>query len=183
MKGMVFTEFLEMVEDKFGFETADIIVEKSDLASGGAYTSVGTYDHAEMVSLVSALSQETNVPVPNLLNAYGKHLFGQFANGYQRFFSNVTNSFDFMGNIEDYIHVEVRKLYPDAELPRFDIDRQDENTLKLNYFSERGLADFAQGLIEGCVAHYNEKVTIFRTDIKPDGTQTEFLLKREAVNG
>jgi len=31
MKGIVFTEFLELVEDKFGLEMVDNIIESSDL--------------------------------------------------------------------------------------------------------------------------------------------------------
>ena len=53
MKGIVFTEFLEMVETKFGLETVDNIIENSDLKSEGIYTSVGTYDFNEMVTPVS----------------------------------------------------------------------------------------------------------------------------------
>ncbi|MEL7340130.1 MAG: heme NO-binding domain-containing protein, partial [Bacteroidota bacterium] len=55
MKGIVFTEFLEMVEDTFGFETADNIVSQAELPSGGVYTAVGTYPALEMVSLVGKL--------------------------------------------------------------------------------------------------------------------------------
>ena len=35
MKGIVFTEFLEMVEEKFGLEVVDYIIESSELASEG----------------------------------------------------------------------------------------------------------------------------------------------------
>ena len=35
MKGIVFTEFLEMVEDKFSPELADRIIEGAELPSGG----------------------------------------------------------------------------------------------------------------------------------------------------
>ncbi|MBT8311465.1 MAG: hypothetical protein HKP23_01335, partial [Flavobacteriaceae bacterium] len=38
MKGIVFTEFLEMVEDKFGLEVVDTIIEKAELPSEGVYT-------------------------------------------------------------------------------------------------------------------------------------------------
>ena len=36
MKGIVFTEFLEMVEEKYGYEVVDQIIEESKLPSGGA---------------------------------------------------------------------------------------------------------------------------------------------------
>ncbi|MBA1333177.1 heme transporter CcmB, partial [Candidatus Endoriftia persephone str. Guaymas] len=44
MKGIVFSKFIEFVEERFSPEMADDIIESSDLPSGGAYTSVGTYD-------------------------------------------------------------------------------------------------------------------------------------------
>ena len=40
MKGIVFTEFLEMVEEKFDLETLDKIIINSKLPSEGVYTSV-----------------------------------------------------------------------------------------------------------------------------------------------
>ena len=75
MKGIVFTEFIEMVEAEFGFKTAQTIIEKSNLESGGAYTSIGTYNHSEMIELVSNLAIETNSNVKDLLLEYGKYLF------------------------------------------------------------------------------------------------------------
>jgi hypothetical protein len=58
MKGIVFTEFLDLVEAKFGLETVDEIIEKSDLKSKGVYTSIGTYDFSEMLSLITNLSEK-----------------------------------------------------------------------------------------------------------------------------
>jgi len=42
MKGIVFTEFLDLVEEKFGMEMVDKIITQSELESEGAYTAVGT---------------------------------------------------------------------------------------------------------------------------------------------
>ena len=41
MRGIVFTEFLALVEDKFGLEMVDRIIFQSNLASEGAYTTIG----------------------------------------------------------------------------------------------------------------------------------------------
>ena len=51
MKGIVFTEFLDLVEAKFGYEVVDHIIQESKLPNEGAYTGVGTYPHGEMVAL------------------------------------------------------------------------------------------------------------------------------------
>ncbi len=75
MKGIVFTEFLEMVEQKFGISLADKIVQQPNI-DFDSYTAVGSYPHGQMVNLVINLSKETGIPVPDLLKTYGHHLFG-----------------------------------------------------------------------------------------------------------
>lgn len=52
MKGIVFSEFMDLVEESFGLEMIDELIEQSDLPSGGSYTAVGTYPHGEMLTLV-----------------------------------------------------------------------------------------------------------------------------------
>lgn len=45
MKGIIFTEFLDMVDEQFGFEVTEHIIEKAkhQLSTGGSYSAVGTY--------------------------------------------------------------------------------------------------------------------------------------------
>ena len=179
MKGIVFTEFMEMVEDQFGFETADKIITESPLPSGGIYTAVGTYSHTEMVQLVVNLSKESEISVDQLLKVFGRHLFTRFAAGYGQFFEGVTDSFSFLSSIENYIHIEVRKLYPDAELPTFDTTLLNPTTLEMIYRSERGFADFAEGLIEGCMKHFDDTVTIERENISGDNKEVRFTITKQ----
>jgi hypothetical protein len=184
MKGIVFTEFLDMVEARFGLAALDQIIERSDLPSGGAYTAVGTYDHQELVALVGTLASITRTPVPDLLRTYGRHLFGRFAERFPRFFPAEIDCFQFLSGIDSYIHVEVRKLYPDAELPQFDVGRPAENELSLTYRSCRPFGVFAEGLIQGCIEHFGEKIAV---DVRPPpadagaGAGLEFRLVRQAA--
>jgi hypothetical protein len=179
MKGIVFTEFLEMVEDKFSPETADKIIEASDLPSGGAYSSVGAYDHGEIVQLVVKLSEESGLAVPDLIRTFGEHLFGRFHEGYPHFFEGVDNAFDFLDSVEGHIHVEVLKLYPDAELPTLDTSFLGDNKMELIYRSARKFSDLAEGLIIGCAKHYGETLGVEREDLSGDGSEVRFTLTRE----
>jgi hypothetical protein len=179
MKGIVFAEFIEMVETKFGFETADAIITKSNLDSGGSYTSVGTYPHEEMVQLVVQLSKETQTEIPALLEAFGLYLFERFSKLYGVFFENKNNAFDFLMGIEDYIHVEVKKLYPDAQLPTIEAKITNKNTMELLYRSERKMADLACGLIKGCALHFGEKISIRKENQAEDGSAVRFELTKE----
>jgi len=176
MKGIVFTEFLEMVEDRFSPSIADRIIQLSDLRSGGAYTAVGTYDHHELLRLVTNLSRETGTPVPDLVRAFGQYLFGRFFVTYPQFFEGIEHAFDFLKNIERYVHVEVRKLYPDAELPRFECSSPAPGTLTMTYRSTRPFADFAEGLIGGCIEHFREPIDVRREDLSDGGTSARFVL-------
>lgn len=156
MKGVVFTKFIEMVEEKFSIEVADEMIQRADVPSGGAYSAVGTYDHSEMVALLVALSELTNIPIPDLLRTYGRHLFWQFGKLYPSFLEGVASSIDFVASIENVIHVEVRKLYPDAQLPRFEVLEHSPDHLRVRYESERHLGPLALGLIESCIEYFKE---------------------------
>jgi hypothetical protein len=173
MKGMVFAEFLEMVEARFGEAMVDDIIDDAALASDGAYTSVGTYDHGEFFALVAALSRRTEQGSDDLVRAFGQDLLGRFAHLFPHLLGEVRDAFALLERVEGYIHVEVRKLYPDAELPTFTCERPDERTLVMTYRSARGLAVFAHGLILGAVRHFGEPITVVGEDLS-DGRRTTY---------
>ena len=169
MKGIVFTELFEMVEGLFGANMVDDVLDDCDLESGGAYTTVGTYSHTELLQIVTALSAHTNLPVKDLIHKYGEHLFFRFHDIMPVFFEKPTSAFEFLESVHDYIHVEVKKLYPDAALPHFQTERRGDNTLIMIYKSRCPFADFAQGLISGCIAFYKENIQIEGEDQNSDG--------------
>lgn len=171
MRGIVFTEFLEMVEDRFSADMVDDLIDTSDLPSGGVYTALGTYDHQEIVTLTKKLSDKTDIPVPALINTFGTHLFGRFSVLYPFVFEGIGSVFEFLMKLDGYIHVEVRKLYPDAELPAFTYDDSVAGRLVMTYRSTRPFGDLAQGLIAGCIAHFGENITLEREDVS-DRPQT-----------
>ena len=58
MKGVIFTEFLGFIEQSFGLPMADHLITATKPESGGAYTSVGTYDSGELVAMVVELGKD-----------------------------------------------------------------------------------------------------------------------------
>ncbi|MDF3131046.1 heme NO-binding domain-containing protein [Kiritimatiellaeota bacterium B1221] len=178
MKGIVFVEFGRMVSLKFSEEMLDDLLDHCDLASGGAYTSVGTYDHEELVALVSELSRRTEIPVPGLIKAFGAYLFERFLIHYP-YVKVEDNCFSFLASVENTIHVEVKKLYPSAQLPHFEINRPDEKTLTMVYRSDRHFGDLAEGLIEQCILHYGEDITLTREDIDTPDQPVRFILHKK----
>jgi hypothetical protein len=178
MKGIVFTEFLDMVEQNFGYEMVDTLLNESELPSGGIYTSIGTYNHQEMVNLLVTLNMKTKTPISQLLRTFGRYLFQRFTKIYSHLIDKAPDAFAFLGSIHNYIHVEVRKLYPDAELPHFDIEQPNANTLVMYYSSVRSMGDLAYGLIEGAMKHYGETATITQELLQEDGSQIKFVIEK-----
>ena len=179
MKGVVFTEFLQLVEDEFGYEVVDSILNTA--SDEGAYTAVGTYDYQELIQMVVALSEKVDVAVPVLVKTFGRYLYGKLTAGYADKVAGFQSSFELMENIEDHIHVEVLKLYPNAELPSFSYERPNEDTLVMNYQSSRPFADLCEGLIEACITHFEEDVDIQRENTAADGTSAKFTLVKSSV--
>lgn len=180
MKGIIFLEFLELVEDKFGLDLADDIIEQCELPSGAAYTAVGTYAFDEMVQLVSALSDRVGVSVPDLLQVYGEHLLGRFASQYPTHFEGISTTFELLARLDDTIHVEVKKLYPEAELPRFEANMISDQQMDLRYLSDKPLSTLAYGLILGSATHFNERIQIDMDD-RSTPAQTDVLFRLEQV--
>lgn len=122
MKGVVFDEFVAMVEERFSLETADRIIGASQLSTGGAYTSVGTYDHHELFELVRRLSDETGHSVPELLHTFGAYLFKRFCHLYPQYIGNHHSTFSLLG--ESYFRcrsvrfdMDIRRQIKNVRMP------------------------------------------------------------------
>ncbi|MBQ0959663.1 heme NO-binding domain-containing protein [Ideonella sp. 4Y11] len=174
MLGMVFTEFIEMVEARFSPEVADDVLADAGLSHGGAYTAVGYYPADELRTMVDGLSRRTGRPVDELVRAFGSHLAQRFSQAHGQYFSAHRHPFDLIAAIDGHIHVEVRKLYPQAQLPQFDVLERLPGRMRLRYRSERRLHLLALGLIEGVIAWYGRPCQVAMTTLE-DGA--EFLLE------
>ena len=81
----------------------------------------------------------------------------------------IDSTLEFLPRVEDYVHLEVRKLYPDAELPTFTCERPDAGTLVMTYRSPTDVPDLAEGLILACVEHFGDELELTREEL-PGGT-------------
>lgn len=181
MKGVVFTEFLDMVEARFSGELVEELIDACELASGGAYTSIGTYDHRELIALVTALSEKTGASSAALVHEFGRHLLRRFTVAFPEFFAAAGGTFEFLARVDGYVHVEVRKLYEGAELPSFECTRPEAGRMEMVYRSARGFADLAHGLIEATAEHYGEAIEIEALDLSGGAkTHVRFSLRKPA---
>jgi hypothetical protein len=177
MKGMLFTSFLYLVEEQYGLEMVDEVLAEAAPASGGIYTTVGNYDHNELIDMIVVLSKKINVSVVHLTKTFGMYLFAELIAAYPQWIEGLHSSFALLHKVDGFIHGEVKKLYPDASPPTFKCTDYTETSMEVIYQSPRCLGDVAEGLIQGCAAYYGEKILVRRESIEDKTGATErFLL-------
>ncbi len=175
MKGIILSEFVEFLELKLGPDQAQLIIDESGVHSGGAYSRVGQYDYQELIQLLTQTATATNTEAVDLLNPFADHLFEMFKRDYSVFFEGVNSAAEMLTQIDNHIHVEVKKLYPDAELPKFDYQDNGDH-LVLEYRSPRPLAAVAQALVVACIKFFGNNQTVTSSQIAEDQRSATFVI-------
>jgi hypothetical protein len=180
MKGIIFTEFVKYVEETHGEKILASTMKKAGgVTADGVYIETQTYPYEEMFQLAGNLAAQTGVTLAQTFEDFGEYLFGNLARMFSSFFAPDETLFSFLQKLEDHIHVEVRKKYPDANLPGFEFQPIDAKNLRMIYTSERAMSDFGIGLIKGAAHWFNRDVFVGKKDLTPNhnGTRVEILVR------
>lgn len=180
MKGLIFTHLLQYVEREFDTETKEQMLSNAGRqAKNAAYIEGQSYPYEEIFQLVGNLSSITNVSMAKTFENFGEYLFIQLARAFSQFFSPDETLFSFLQKLEDHIHVEVRKRFPEANLPGFAFEPIDDDNLLMVYKSKRSMSDFGIGMIKGAAIWFNRKVFVGKKDISTnlDGTLVELHVR------
>ncbi len=166
MKGLIFRSFLNYSEESFGLEFVENMLNETQTSSKGIYTNIGTYDHEELIQYISHVCKDKNMALEPLVENFGYYLFGSLVEAYPHLIKQFNNSLDCIHHIDQTIHKNVTKIYPNAELPNlhatFTIP---DKELSLTYESSRPFMFLAMGLIKGCVNHYKNSVDVKMIDL------------------
>lgn len=161
MKGIVFNIFSDLVNERFGLETWDALIERTRPASQAAYTSADVYPDSELMAYVAELSRITGAPTADLVRAFGRYMMSVFQRRHPEFMQGHSAR-SFLLSLQDVIHVEVKKLHDGVLLPHFDYEGVDGDGrhLSMLYRSERQLCHLAEGLIEGAGEVFGEAIAL-----------------------
>lgn len=175
MKGIILAELAQYAAATFP--------TTGEVAATRSYDARAVYSRGELVDLAERLSQSARVTTADLLRGFGVHLFGRFAALYPAFFVEAEAAIPFLAEINGYVHGEVQKIYPDAQLPRFDCSPTADGGLEMTYLSDRALPDLAEGLIRGCIAHFGDPIEVRREEGSgPPGRAVRFLLRPDPTD-
>ena len=158
MKGVIFNLLQDAVSKEFGEATWDRLLTEAGLL--GAYTSLGSYDDAQLVSLVDAAARELSLECADVLRWFGRSAMPLMAERYPEFFRSHPDTRSFLLSLNSIIHQEVRKLYPGAITPTFDFDTTSAALLVIGYKSQRRMCALAEGFIMGAADHFGQKAEV-----------------------
>ncbi|MEM7285994.1 MAG: heme NO-binding domain-containing protein [Actinomycetota bacterium] len=161
MKGVIFNVVEEVVVSLWDDDTWDDLLDDAGL--DGSYTALGNYGDEELLALVDAAHRLTEIPVPSLLETIGEHATVRLAERLPGAAEDAGSAREFILRVNDIIHPEVKKLYPQAIPPVFEFtEHTDDDGLVVEYRSRRGLDALAIGLLRGCGHLYGEPVDVDR---------------------
>ena len=96
---------------------------------------------------------------------------------YPSLFENHASSRDFVISVNSMIHPEVRKLYPDASCPFFNVKETTGGDVKMEYRSSRDMAELAHGFIDGAAEFFGDKVEVELSSNQPCGKVDQLYLR------
>lgn len=160
MKGIIFTTLAVMVEEKFGLELWDRVLLEVAPSSEGIYTAGAAYPDSELFAIISCLSKLTQIPANDLITAYGAYLFNKFTTYFPSLILPGISLKEFLKSIDNIIHMEVKKIHPNAALPSLTYEDSVEDELVILYRSPRKLCHLAIGLMQGASKHYQQTCEI-----------------------
>ena len=92
MKGIIFTELLELMNEKIGLIETETLVASCDFESKCAYTSVGNYPVEELLVLVTKFSEVTGESIEAVIFLFAEFMFEKFEQGFPQFSARPTCS-------------------------------------------------------------------------------------------
>ena len=169
MKGIIFNLLEDVVVDAYGDRTWDELLDTAAL--DGIYTSLGSYDDAHIMALVSALGATMSASDSEMLRWFGQRAIPHMERRWPDFFTAHRKTVPLLRSLNSVIHPEVRKLYAGAYCPQFEFSSPADGSLVIGYSSPRQLCDLAHGFILGVGDHYDEAVAVRHLECMHDGSE------------
>lgn len=179
MKGILFNVVEDVVTEAASADAWDDVLDAAGVA--GSYTSLGTYPDADLVAIVQAAAEHTGLSVDDTLRLAGRLGFKYLAGRNPELIEGLTGWRELISALDDIIHPEVRKVYPDSEVPGF-ATVEAGAALRVTYTSRRGLCALAEGLMEGAGAWFDRRLTVDQETCVHRGDDACVMIVREVAS-
>lgn len=174
MYGIVNKAIEELVKENFGEEKWERIKVRSGV-DVEFFISNEPYDDAITYQLASAVAEETELSLREVLMAFGEYWV--LKTGKEKYGGLMEagghNLKEFLVNLPVF-HNRVMLIYPKLTPPEFKLSHIEESSIHVHYFSKRlGLQDFVMGLLHGLGKMYQTAVTVKLISSRDQGADHE----------
>lgn len=169
MKGVLFNVVEDVVTEALSADAWDAVVDESGV--GGAYTSLGTYPDAELGEIVCAAARAAKISETETLRLTGRLGFKHLVRRAPHLLDGIDDWKSVLRSLDEIIHPEVRKIYPDADVPGFSAT-DDGEVLVMVYTSKRGLCALADGLVVGSGEWFGAALSVEHTTCVHNGDES-----------
>lgn len=181
MKGIFFTEFLEMAEKDYGHNLTEKIISELGVGNNGVYESEIGYPCAQFVELCELLGREIGNSSSDIAKNFGEYLFSRLVILFRPNFAGNSNIFEFLDQVDEFIHEKMQNSFPALKIPKFRAIKINESTFQISYQTEKILVDLAIGLLMGCQRFFNEEITLNTEYISERSKLVCFTLSKSPV--
>jgi len=144
----------EMLEKKLGDEGVNRIFAAADIPKSARASMSADIDDAKILRLLGTISSETKLSQAQVLDTFSEYWVGVYAPRiYGVYYRNATNAKDFLLNMGK-VHEQITASMPNAHPPKFNYSWLDDNTMVMEYHSNRGLVDLMHSLIKAVGNYY-----------------------------
>lgn len=176
MYGIVNKAIEDLVKVNFGEDKWDAVKKRSGV-DVDYFLSNEPYDDAITYQLAGAVSEEMQIPVEKVLEAFGEWWI--LKTGQEKYGGLMqaggNNLREFLVNLPIF-HNRIMLMYPKLTPPEFQISHVEENSVHVHYFSKRvGLQEFVRGLLSGLGKMYETPVVIELLESRDDGKNHEIF--------
>lgn len=149
------------------------MLAEAGLDSNQMILASGDIDDAKALAMFGVAEKRYFPNHDALATSFGRYWTIHYAPKiYSSVYNQATNTREFLLKMDD-VHVMVTKTIANSKPPRFTYENEGDDTLLINYSSERGLIHLFAGLCKGLAEYFNEPVKI---DVRsPSQVAVQFL--------
>lgn len=171
--GVVFTTFLDLLDERFGMAVTEEVLDRCTLAGKGAYTAVGDYPYGDLLQMVDALQEVQDVPPGEILQELGLRLAQHARRTCPTAFEEGGTFMGFLDQLEERLHLEVLSLRDGQPLP-VRVRSDDEGRPELSFTAQPHLEYLAAGAVKGCADAFHQPI---RTEVCHEPGRNEVRLR------
>jgi len=176
MYGIVNKAIEDLVIENFGAEKWLAVKQRSGVDID-FFLSNEPYDDAVTFKLAAAVSEEMNIPLNEVLIAFGEYWV--LKTGKEKYGSLMeaggSNLKEFLLNLPNF-HNRIMLMFPKLTPPEFKVSNIEPRSIHIHYISKReGLQEFTRGLLQGLGKLYSTDITIELLEDRASGSHHEIF--------